>query len=67
MNTRSSVPLTDNDLKRINKALTDLANVHMEIQRAHQAGFDCAAEDQQCKQLMANLAKVKQAYFPESP
>jgi hypothetical protein len=67
MNARSSAPLTDKDYERLNKTLTDLANIHMEIQRAGQAGFDCAPEDAMCKQLIESLSKVKAAYFPGKP
>lgn len=65
MNARSSGPLTDADYQRLNKALADLENTHMEIQRARSAGFDCAAEDAQCQQLKESLARIKHTYFPQ--
>ena len=62
-----SGPLTDADYRKINQALRALENLHMEIQRALQAGFDCQQEDAECQQTKARLEQIKRAYFPHMP
>lgn len=67
MGSNSSGPLSEKDYTDINKHLRSLENTQMEIGRALQAGFDCAPEDQQCKQLIDAFQKVKKVYFPNRP
>lgn len=60
-------PLSDADYAALNKALQACENIMFEIQRAGAAGFDCAAENQQCQQCVEALKRIKAAYFPERP
>lgn len=60
-------PLSQADYARLNKQLSQLAQIRMEIQRAKEAGFPCDAEDEACQKAMDQLSNVKKAYFPEQP
>lgn len=60
-------PLTESDYQKINQALMGLEGVHQEIQMALQAGMECSAEDQLCRDLMKRLQDIKAVYFPMHP
>lgn len=60
-------PLTEGDYQKINAALQGLENVYQEIQLAAQAGLECSAEDQLCRDLQKRLSDIKAVYFPMHP
>ena len=60
-------PLSQADYAKLNKQLSQLAQIRMEIQRAREAGFACDAEDEMCQKAIDQLSNVKKVYFPEQP
>jgi len=60
-------PLSQADYARINKQLAQLDLIRQEVQRAYEAGFPCAEEDQACQNAIKQLQNIKRVYFPEQP
>lgn len=58
-------PLTDQHYKRINEALSKLAAVRQEIEKATEAGLPCGELDQECRDKQALLERLKKVYFPD--
>lgn len=60
-----SNPLSQADYQRLNKQLSQLASIRMEVQRAREAGFPCDAEDEACQKAIEQLSQIKKVYFPD--
>ena len=57
-------PLTENDLNRINEALTEIESAEGIIAQAKQAGIDLSRQEAQARETKEKLLRIKQAFFP---
>jgi hypothetical protein len=57
-------PLTAEDKKSIDKALSMIADAEKEIARAKVAKIDVSAHEAEMARLKDRLLSIKQAYFP---
>lgn len=61
--TVNSHPLTQNDLKRINDALTALQQAEQIVAKAKAAGLQLTEQEDLCFQCRSTLEGIKQQFF----
>ena len=57
-------PLTDNDYRKINAALSSLAAARRKVDLAESAGITCQDRKDECDFLESQLEQLKNVYFP---
>jgi len=56
-------PFTDEDKKKLDKALSDIGEAEKQIVLAKAAGIDVTEADKKTKELKTKLTAIKNVYF----
>jgi hypothetical protein len=60
-------PLSEEDYRKINEQLGNLARLQQEITLAAQAGCAVGDKSEACQRLTQQLSEIKRVYFPDRP